>query len=63
MDLADTPGVMANLGENKLVFFGQVSVLTNRFEPFDNFATEQAKFELNKCAQNERSDKLVGKMN
>ena len=54
---------MAKLGEDKLVFFGQISVLTNRFEPFDNFATEQARFELNKCAQNERSDKLVDKMN
>ena len=55
--------MLASLGENKLIFFGQVSVLTNRFEPFDNFATEQAKFELNKCSQNERSDRLVAKMN
>lgn len=63
MDLTETNQVQANLGEDKLIFFGQISVLTNRFEPFDNFATEQAKFELNKCTQNERSDKLVSKMN
>lgn len=51
------------LGEDKLVFFNEVTVLTNKFEPFDNFATEQAKFELNKCSQSEKSDKLVNKMN
>ena len=63
MELAETGQVMTILGEDKLIFFGQISVLTNRFEPFDNFATEQARFELNKCAQNERSDKLVDRMN
>ena len=63
MDLAETGQVMTILGEDKLIFFGQISVLTNRFEPFDNFATEQARFELNKCAQNERSDRLVDRMN
>lgn len=63
IDLAETQQVLNILGEDKLTFFNEISVLTNRFEPFDNFATEQAKFELNKCAQNEKSDKLVDKMN
>jgi len=38
-----------SLGEDKLVYWEEISVLTNKFEPFDNFVTEQAKFELNKC--------------
>lgn len=63
IDLSEMPQVLTILGEDKLAFFDQIHVLTNRFEPFDNFATEQAKFELNKCAQNEKSDRLVDKMN
>ena len=34
-------------------------MLSNKFEPFDNFATEQAKFELNKCTMVERADHLM----
>ena len=41
-----------------MVFWGEIGVLTNKFEPFDNFATEQAKFELNKCTQAERASYL-----
>jgi len=50
------------LGEEKLTFFNEISVLTNKFEPFDNFATEQAKFELNRCIQSERAENLVKKL-
>ena len=63
INLAEMTQVLTILGEDKDAFFNQIQVLTNRFEPFDDFATEQAKFELNKCAQNEKSDKLVDKMN
>ena len=44
-------GIKLQLGEDKVTFFQEINVLTNKFEPFDNFATEQAKFELNKCTQ------------
>ena len=50
------------LGEDKLTFWQEVGVLTNKFEPFDNFATEQAKFELNKCTQGERASALTSRL-
>lgn len=37
------------LGADKLTFFDEIRQLSNKFEPFDNFATEQSVFELNKC--------------
>ena len=46
------------LGDEKLAFFAEITILTNFFEPFANFTTEQAKFELNKCTQMERADNL-----
>ena len=49
MDLIAQNMIQESLGEDKITFFGEISVLSNRFEPFDNFATEQAKFELGKC--------------
>ena len=40
LDLQATKQVQSSLGEDKLTFFSQISVLANKFEPFDNFATE-----------------------
>lgn len=51
------------LGEDKLTFWEEIKVLSNVFEPFDNFATEQAKFELNKCTQLEKSYRLQQHLN
>lgn len=62
MDLSETKQVVASLGSNKLTFFKEISVLANRFEPFDNFATEQAKYELNKCTQIGNSERLSGQL-
>ena len=62
LDLALANQIQAKLGEEKLTFFNEISVLTNKFEPFDNFATEQAKFELNRCIQSERAENLVKKL-
>ena len=63
LDLSDTPQVCVSLGEDKLTYFSEISVLANRFEPFDNFATEQAKYELNKCNQMENSERLYDQLN
>lgn len=63
LDLSDAPQVQMQLGEDKLSFFNEISVLANRFKPFDNFATEQAIFELNKCTQMENSERLYGQLN
>ena len=54
--------LQASLGEDKLVFWEEIRVLTNLFEPFDDFATEQAKFELNKCTQEERSSAMQAQL-
>ena len=54
--------MIQQLGEDKLTFFKEVKGLANRFEPFDSFATEQAKFELNKCTQMENSERLSGSL-
>ena len=62
LDLQATKQVQSSLGEDKLTFFSQISVLANKFEPFDNFATEQAKFELNKCTQMENSERLASSL-
>ena len=56
LDLLATNQIQQSLGENKMTFFNEINVLSHKFEPFDNFATEQAKFELNKCTMMERAD-------
>ena len=40
MDLSQSTQILQKLGEEKLVFFNEINVLTNKFEPFENFATE-----------------------
>ena len=47
---------------SKATFQVEIGVLSNKFEPFDNFATEQAKHELNKCTASERADMLFSKL-
>lgn len=49
LNLAASDQINEKLGEDKLTFWDEVSVLTNIFEPFEDYYTEQAKFELNKC--------------
>lgn len=58
IDLMHQNFVQTSLGDDKLTYFGEVSILSNRFEPFDNFATEQAKFELGKCTKAEKHQVL-----
>jgi len=54
--------MQVSLGEEKLAFWAEINVLTNKFEAFDTFMTEQAKFELNRCTQQERASKLQQSM-
>ena len=51
-----------SLGEEKLVFWAEINVLTNKFDPFDTFLTEEAKFELNRCALTDKNQLLHEKM-
>ena len=55
LDLMNTNRIQQSLGDEKHTFWADINVLTNKFEPFNTFATEQAKFELNKCTQQERA--------
>ena len=51
--------MIIDLGRDEATFWTEIGVLSNKFEPFDTFATEQAKFELNKCTKEERAGRLL----
>ena len=58
LDLQGTNQIQLSLGDEKQVFWAEISVLTNKFEPFDTLLTEEAKFELNRCAHDDKSQSL-----
>ena len=59
LDLSTSKNLIIDLGRDEATFWTEIGVLSNKFEPFDNFATEQAKFELNKCTKEERAGRLL----
>ena len=42
-----------------MTFFDDAKTLANKFEPFNNFAAEQASFELNNCTMDDRKRNLI----